>query len=270
MNRDGFRYWAWYGLNNGRGVGLARSNDLVHWTKYEHNPLWLNARWPSVLQGADPAHPGHADFRDHARLRHGEQPHRARDLERRAAAHRGQEPRGAGQHERNQNPNLFRDPVSGRYFLTWYRGNDNDYFDIVSRNAARVDALDRAPEELLLHIARDGGRAKPAVPAARRTRRPGHLLPGHRGVPQSVRRRATAASGRSRCSMPTSRTGVRAGRGQSGRDRRARLPVPARLRTALSTATSAVSTMRRSYGRWKCSSCRCPNEAADDLPGIGT
>ena len=36
-------------------VGLARSNDLVHWSKYEHNPLWLNARWPSVLPDADKA-----------------------------------------------------------------------------------------------------------------------------------------------------------------------------------------------------------------------
>ncbi len=38
MNRDGFRYWGWYGLNDGRGIGLARSNDLVHWTKYSKNP----------------------------------------------------------------------------------------------------------------------------------------------------------------------------------------------------------------------------------------
>ncbi|HMI36653.1 MAG TPA: hypothetical protein VK505_03415, partial [Steroidobacteraceae bacterium] len=57
LNRAGFRYWGWYGLNHGRGIGLARSNDLVHWSKYEGNPLWLNARWPSVLKGADPAHP---------------------------------------------------------------------------------------------------------------------------------------------------------------------------------------------------------------------
>lgn len=33
MRRGGFRYWGWYGLNEGRGIGLARSNDLVNWTK---------------------------------------------------------------------------------------------------------------------------------------------------------------------------------------------------------------------------------------------
>ena len=56
LRRGGFRYWGWYGLNEGRGIGLARSNDLVNWTKYESNPLWTNARWPSVLAKADPAH----------------------------------------------------------------------------------------------------------------------------------------------------------------------------------------------------------------------
>src|ERR1035437_5110310 len=53
LKRGGFRYWGWYGLNEGRGIGLARSNDLVTWTKYDQNPLWHNARWPSVLAGAD-------------------------------------------------------------------------------------------------------------------------------------------------------------------------------------------------------------------------
>ena len=27
LKRGGFRYWGWYGLNEGRGIGLARSND---------------------------------------------------------------------------------------------------------------------------------------------------------------------------------------------------------------------------------------------------
>ncbi|MCL5261674.1 MAG: DUF2341 domain-containing protein, partial [Patescibacteria group bacterium] len=38
-NHDGYRYWAYYGLAGGQGIGLARSNDLVNWTKYENNPL---------------------------------------------------------------------------------------------------------------------------------------------------------------------------------------------------------------------------------------
>src|SRR3974377_1908601 len=57
LNRDGFRYWGWYGLNEGKGIGLARSNDLVHWTKYEKNPLWSNARGPRVRETAQPQQP---------------------------------------------------------------------------------------------------------------------------------------------------------------------------------------------------------------------
>ena len=77
LKRDGFRYWGWYGLNEGRGIGLARSNDLVTWTKYEQNPLWTNARWPTVLAGADPKAQRPALLRDHPGIRHSEQPHRA-------------------------------------------------------------------------------------------------------------------------------------------------------------------------------------------------
>jgi len=153
MNRGGYRYLAWYGLNNGRGMGLMRSNDLVHWTKFEHNPLWLNARWPSVLLGADPAHPGTLYFaitRDYDTpssrivLASSEDGIRLTELKNLVPPVPKQ---------RNQNPNLFRDPVSKHFFLTFYRGNDEDYFDIVSKSAASVGELDRAPEKVLMHTA---------------------------------------------------------------------------------------------------------------------
>src|SRR5579872_1769311 len=57
LKRGGYRYWGWYGLNEGGGIGLARSNDLVNWTKYGQNPLLTNARWPSVLEHATPRIP---------------------------------------------------------------------------------------------------------------------------------------------------------------------------------------------------------------------
>lgn len=153
LDRDGFRYWAWYGLNHGRGMGLARSNDLVHWTKYEHNPLWLDARWPSVLKGADPRHPEVLYFaitRDydtpssHIVLASSVDGIHLTELKTLVARVEG---------ERNQNPNLFRDPVTGQFFLTFYRGNDQDWFDIVSRHARRVQDLDGARETLLVHSA---------------------------------------------------------------------------------------------------------------------
>jgi len=150
LNRDGFRYWGWYGLNEGKGIGLARSNDLVHWTKYDKNPLWLNARWPTVLEKADPKDPGLLYFaitRNYdtsssyvvlATSRDGINLKEEKTLV------------AAVPNQRNQNPNLFRDPVSGRFYLTFYRGNDKDHFEIISRSANSVTDLDKAPDKILI------------------------------------------------------------------------------------------------------------------------
>ena len=152
LNRDGFRYWGWYGLNEGMGIGLARSNDLVHWTKYEKNPLWTNARWPSVLEKADPKDPELFYF---AIVRDYDTPSShivlatSRDgihLKEKKILVRGVP------NQRNQNPNLFRDPVSGRFFLTYYRGNDKDQFEIVSRNAAAVSIWIRLRRKFLFAL----------------------------------------------------------------------------------------------------------------------
>lgn len=151
LRRDGYRYWAWYGLNHGRGTGLARSNDLVHWTKFQDNPLWTNARWSSVLTDANPENPKLIYFaitRDYdtptsrivlATSEDGIHLVEVKDLVKPVPS------------QRNQNPNLFHDPVSGKFFLTYYRGNDRDYFDIVSRSAKRIEDLDEAAETVLLH-----------------------------------------------------------------------------------------------------------------------
>lgn len=153
LDRGGYKYWGWYGLNNGRGTGLARSNDLLHWTKYAKNPLWLNARWTSVLKGADPAHPDVLYF---AITRDYDTPTSHIVL---ATSTDGIHLSEVGTlvqpvaGQRNQNPNLYRDPVSGRFILTFYRGNDQDHFDIVSKSADRIDGLSAAPEKLVMRTA---------------------------------------------------------------------------------------------------------------------
>jgi hypothetical protein len=149
-NRDGFRYWGWYGLNEGRGIGLARSNDLVEWTKYEKNPLWTNARWPSVLEKADPKHPEVLYF---AITRDYDTPSSYIVLATSTDGIQLKQEKTLVQpvpNQRNQNPNLFRDPKSGRFYLTFYRGNDKDHFEIISKSAASIADLDKAPEKGLL------------------------------------------------------------------------------------------------------------------------
>jgi hypothetical protein len=132
-------------------MGLARSNDLIHWINYEKNPLWLNARWPSVLKGADPKHPDTLYF---AVTRDYDTPSSRIVL---AASDDGTHLQELTNlvapvaNERNQNPNLFLDPVTQKIFLTYYRGNDENYFDIVSRSASSIHDLPNARETLLLH-----------------------------------------------------------------------------------------------------------------------
>ena len=148
--RGGFRYWGWYGLNEGRGIGLARSNDLVNWTKYEKNPLWTNARWPSVLEHANPKK---KDLLYFAITREYDTPSSHIVLATsRDGIHLNEEKvlvQGVP-NQRNQNPNLFRDPRSGRFYLTFYRGNDHDHFEIISKSADSVLDLDKAAEKVLL------------------------------------------------------------------------------------------------------------------------
>jgi hypothetical protein len=153
LRRGGFRYWGWYGLNEGRGIGLARSNDLVHWTKYQNNPLWTNARWPSVLEKADPKH---SEILYFAITRDYDTPSSYIVLATSTDGIHLTEKKvlvKAVANQRNQNPNLFRDPQSHRFFLTYYRGNDKDHFEIVSRNAVNIEDLDKAPEKVLLQDA---------------------------------------------------------------------------------------------------------------------
>lgn len=150
LDRGGYKYWGWYGLNMGRGIGLARSNDLVHWIKYTGNPLLKNARWASVLKGADPEHPDVLYF---AITRNYDTP----------TSHIMLAKSTDGIHlsevgtlvkpvtgQRNQNPNLFHDPVSGEFFLTFYRGNDHDHFEIVSKSAKTIQGLADAPAKRLI------------------------------------------------------------------------------------------------------------------------
>lgn len=150
LDRGGFRYWGWYGLNEGSGIGLARSNDLVTWTKYAENPLWTNARWPSVLEKADPKDPGLLYF---AITRDYDTPSSYVVLATsRDGVHLKEEKVliKAVPNQRNQNPNLFRDPRTGRFYLTFYRGNDKDHFEIISKSADAVVDLDKVSEKILL------------------------------------------------------------------------------------------------------------------------
>jgi hypothetical protein len=151
LNRGGYRYWGYYGLDQGRGIGLAKSNDLEHWTKYEKNPLMRNARWTSAI--ADPASPGRLYFaftKDYDTLESNivlacsDDGIQITQIETLVEKH-------AGGMTRNQNPHLFRDPATGKHLLLFYRSNRKDSSSILSKTADTISGLAKAPEKLLLH-----------------------------------------------------------------------------------------------------------------------
>ncbi len=71
-NKDGYKYWAYYALDHYnerdsqiRKGGLARSNDLVHWVKYDHNPIISNnCRWPTVVFHNETFYMFYAEYND--------------------------------------------------------------------------------------------------------------------------------------------------------------------------------------------------------------
>lgn len=45
-----YKYCGYYGCQMDEGIGLAWSNDLYNWVKYDGNPLLAPARWASVIK----------------------------------------------------------------------------------------------------------------------------------------------------------------------------------------------------------------------------
>lgn len=70
-NKDGYKYWGYYGLDyynestSLRKGGLVRSNDLVNWEKYEGNPIIDdNCRWPTVVFKNNTFYMFYSEYRD--------------------------------------------------------------------------------------------------------------------------------------------------------------------------------------------------------------
>jgi hypothetical protein len=147
-NVGGYRYWGYSGMTGCGGVGIARSNDLVSWERDTQGPSGLvpGGRWPTalfeggifhVIYDADYCGPRYiayqtsSDGRTFSSLTV-------------LVAH---EPGGL-----NQNPALFKDPVSGRYYLYWFRQPPNmTFWEIRVKSATSIAGLASATSSLLAH-----------------------------------------------------------------------------------------------------------------------
>ncbi len=147
VNSGGYTYWGYYGLvYECGGVGLARSKDLVNWTKYADNPLFLNGRWPSVLKVGSSFYMLYTkDFcaTSYINLATSSDGITFTDLKTIVQPHPGL---------LNQNPNLFYNPNDGKYYIYWYRGDETTTWDIKARSATKITDLDNpASEVMVLH-----------------------------------------------------------------------------------------------------------------------
>lgn len=144
-NSGGYTYWGYYGLvYDCGGVGLARSNDLVHWTKYTDNPLLLNGRWPSVLKVGSSFYMLYTkDYctTSHIQLAASSDGIAFTDLKTIIPPQSGL---------RNQNPDLFYSPNDGKYYIFWYQGDETTSWNIKARSATKVTDLDEVASEVLV------------------------------------------------------------------------------------------------------------------------
>ena len=149
-NRDGYRYWGYYGLADCGGIGLARSNDLVNWEKAAQPLLNRDGeRWPVAFPWDGRLYLIYD--RDHCGISH---------LVMRTSAdgvnfdpqYRVIVPQEAG--IRNQNPAVFRDPGDGLFYLYWFRGgNEAGYWQIRARRASQPEGLaDASSERTLIDV----------------------------------------------------------------------------------------------------------------------
>jgi hypothetical protein len=154
VDREGWKYWgyycggkSWYSF----GTGLARSNDLLNWTKYSlDEPLvgtdaaGYGGRWPSVV------HIGEIFYlfvtKDYTTDSHialytspdGKNFDFVKDVV----------PPETGL--RNQNPNPFYDVDRKKWILYYYHGNDRDLYQIRARVCGDLAEIDQADEVIVL------------------------------------------------------------------------------------------------------------------------
>ena len=144
-NSGGYIYWGYYGLVTGcGGAGLARSNDLVSWTKYSGNPLFLNGRWPSVLKVGNTFYMLYE--KDYCATSYIELAISSDGIHFSDVKTIVQPQAGI----RNQNPNLFYNPNDGKYYIYWYHGNGASYWAIRARSAFTINGLDNSSSEIIV------------------------------------------------------------------------------------------------------------------------
>ena len=157
LNRDGYKYWGYYGLNHYgnfahlRHCGLVRSNDLVHWVKYEGNPIIKgNVRWPTGVVINKVVYLFYAEYDEN------NDSHIVM-VSSKDGIHFGekQEVVAYEKGKQNQNPFIFYNEKDKNYYLTYYSGIEKaepglNKWGIALIHAKNVKDLCKAKPKILM------------------------------------------------------------------------------------------------------------------------
>lgn len=126
-NKDGYKYWGYYGLDHYQGdiylrkAGLVRSNNLIDWEKYAGNPIVVaNCRWPTVIISNDKFYMFYAEYKEtngDSRIVMVESDNGIDFENKRIVV-----PYNDG--HQNQNPFIYFDKNDGNYYLFYYNGTE--------------------------------------------------------------------------------------------------------------------------------------------------
>jgi hypothetical protein len=158
-DKDGYKYWGYMGLAHYgteaaelRKAGLVRSNDLIHWDKYEGNPI-INGdcRWPTVVLVDGVFYMFYAEYN--------------KDCDSRIVMVTSKDgikfgnktevvPMEKG--KQNQNPFIYFNKQDNNYYLAYYHGIERskepgkNKWDIMLRKSKTLSGLKSAKSKLLL------------------------------------------------------------------------------------------------------------------------
>lgn len=151
LNQDGYKYWGYYSLQEypeGGPIGLARSNDLENWTKYEFNPILTGQkRWVSVIQMGDSLYMGYTEYTGVSSIVLSVSLP-GPDFGINFSEIKTLVPEEPGFY--NGSPNFFLNPNDGLYYMYYVRINTStNYRDIMVKFAANIEDLDIAPAQIV-------------------------------------------------------------------------------------------------------------------------
>jgi hypothetical protein len=156
-NKDGFKYWAYYGLDYYTGTadqrkgGLARSNDLISWVKVAEPVIKSNCRWPTcVIDSKGIFNVFYAEYTP-------EIVSRIVRVTSKDGIHFGEAeeivPFEKGM--QNQNPFIYFNKNDKKYYLFYYHGRESgdstdNHWDIMVKSAKDLNKIKDAKPKLIM------------------------------------------------------------------------------------------------------------------------